>query len=48
VPIFVTRLPAIVEYLGEGYPMYLTSLRHLERILADEQAPMRCVHALLG
>jgi len=34
-PIFVNRLPAIVEYLGEGYPLYIDSQYDLENKLKD-------------
>jgi len=34
-PIFINRLPAVVEYLGEGYPLYIDSQFDLEEKLKD-------------
>ena len=34
-PIFINRLPAVVEYLGEGYPLYIDSQYDLEEKLKD-------------
>lgn len=34
-PVFVNRLPAVVEYLGEGYPLYIESQYDLENKLKD-------------
>lgn len=34
-PIFINRLPAIVEYLGEGYPLYIDSQYDLEAKIKD-------------
>ena len=31
-PVFISRLPAVVEYLGEGYPLYFDSAAALEAI----------------
>tara|TARA_R110000868_G_scaffold251412_2_gene508166 strand:- start:936 stop:3587 length:2652 start_codon:yes stop_codon:yes gene_type:complete len=34
-PIFINRLPAVVEYLGEGYPLYIDSQFDLEEKIKD-------------
>jgi hypothetical protein len=34
-PIFINRLPAVVEYLGEGYPLYIDSQYDLEAKIKD-------------
>ena len=35
-PIFISYHPAVVEYLGEGYPLYFHSRLQLENMLGDE------------
>ena len=35
-PILINKLPAVVEYLGEEYPLYYTSLNEAESLLQDE------------
>ena len=34
-PILINPLPSVVEYLGEDYPLYCTSLEAAEQHLAD-------------
>jgi hypothetical protein len=34
-PLFINRLPAVVEYLGESYPLYIDSIYDLEDKLKD-------------
>lgn len=34
-PIFINRIPAVVEYLGEGYPLYIDSQYDLEAKIKD-------------
>jgi len=34
-PIFINRLPAVVEYLGEAYPLYIDSQYDLENKIKD-------------
>ena len=34
-PIFINRIPAVVEYLGEGYPLYIDSQFDLEAKIKD-------------
>ena len=34
-PLLVNRLPAVVEYLGEDYPLYFDSLDHAAQLAAD-------------
>ena len=38
IPVFVRPLPAVVEYLGAGYPMYFTKLDALEEAINDDGA----------
>lgn len=33
IPFFVSKIPGIIEYLGEEYPMYFNSINDLENIL---------------
>jgi len=35
-PMIVNKIPAIVEILGEGYPLYYTSMYQVTRLLEDE------------
>src|SRR5690606_23893610 len=37
VPILVNRHPAVVEYLGDGYPLYFDSPEEIPNILTDEK-----------
>lgn len=34
-PLFINRIPAVVEYLGEGYPLYIDSQFDLEAKIKD-------------
>ena len=34
-PLLVNRLPAVVEYCGEDYPLYFDDLDHASRLLCD-------------
>jgi hypothetical protein len=36
-PIIVNKLPAVVEYLGEEYPLYFNELSEVNDLLSDEQ-----------
>ena len=35
-PFFVNKIPSVVEYLGEDYPMYFNNIEEVEAIIADE------------
>lgn len=35
-PIIINKLPAVVEYLGEDYPMYFTDLDEVDKLLTIE------------
>jgi hypothetical protein len=35
-PLIINPLPAVVEYLGEDYPLYINSLEEADSLLADK------------
>ena len=37
IPIFVNRHPAVEQYLGSHYPLYFTSISHLQYMLSDRE-----------
>ena len=37
IPFFVNKLPAVVEYLGNEYPLYFDSIQNLEKIINNKE-----------
>ena len=37
IPFFVNKLEAVVEYIGEDYPMYFTTLTEVENIINNKK-----------
>ncbi len=36
-PFFVHKLPAVVEYLGQEYPLYIGNVREIDQMIKDEE-----------
>jgi len=44
-PIFVSRHPAVIEYLGRDYPMYFADISDVEAVINDDQLLVERMHA---